>query len=83
MSDAYEGFLPVRKIPSDHYDLNETDSALIGSRSGRRLGFGDRIEVQVESVEAPRGRVDLTAPDGKGGSGSGRGSSRRRRRGRR
>ena len=67
MSDAYEGFLPVRKILGDHYDLNDTASALIGSRSGRRLGFGDRVEVAVEAVEAPRGRVDLAVPERPGG----------------
>ena len=59
MSDAYEGFLPVRKIVDDHYDLNATESALIGRRTGRRLGFGDPVSVHVEALEAPRGRVDL------------------------
>ncbi len=78
MSDAYEGFLPVRLIRGDHYDLNDTDSALIGARTGRRLGFGDRIEVRVQSVEAPRGRVTLEPPDAEPqrGRASGRGSSR-------
>ena len=59
MSDAYEGFLPVRRIVDDRYDLNATESALVGGRTGRRLGFGDPIEVRVESIEPPRGRVDL------------------------
>jgi ribonuclease R len=59
MSDVYEGFLPVRKITDDRYDLNTTESALVGGRTGRRLGFGDRVEVRVESLEPPRGRVDL------------------------
>ncbi len=63
MSDAYEGFLPVRLIRGDHYDLNDTDSALVGARTGRRLGFGDRVEVKVQSIEAPRGRVTLEPPD--------------------
>ncbi len=63
-SDAYEGMLPVRLIRGDHYDLNETDSALIGARTGRRLGFGDRVEVKVEALEAPRGRVTLAPPEG-------------------
>jgi hypothetical protein len=30
-------------------------------RTGRRVGIGAAIEVKVESVEAPRGRVDLIA----------------------
>ena len=75
MSDAYEGFLPVRKIPGDHYELNDTDSALVGTRTERRYGFGDEVEIQVDSVEAPRGRVDLTMASGS--SGSRRGPGRR------
>ena len=54
-SDTYEGFLPVRKLRDDHYDLNDTDSALVGARTGRRLGFGDRVEIKVDSIEAARG----------------------------
>ena len=73
MSDAYEGFVPVRKIPGDHYDLNDTESALLGARSGRRYGFGDRIDVTVESIEAPRGRVDLALAGEAGGGGARRG----------
>ncbi len=72
MADVYEGFLPARRIPGDRYELNDTDSALIGVRTGRQIGFGDPIEVTVEAVEAPRGRVDLSPADGS-----------RRRRGRR
>ncbi len=78
MADAYEGFIPMRKLRGDHYDLNETESALVGSRTGRRLGFGDPIKIRVESVEPARGRVDLLLADGnrrdgtKGGRDGGR-----------
>jgi hypothetical protein len=87
MADGYEGFIPMRKLHGDHYDLNETDSALIGARSGRRLGFGDPLEIRVESVEPARGRVDLLLADGdqrrnggggkrtKRGSGGGKGKA--------
>ena len=54
-----EGFLPVRRMRGDYYDLNEERTALIGRHSGRRLRLGDPIAVSVRSVEAPRGRVDL------------------------
>jgi hypothetical protein len=59
MSDAYEGFLPARLVRGDHYELNDLDSALIGVRTGRRMGFGDPVEVRVESLEPARGRVTL------------------------
>ena len=56
-SDAYEGMLPVRLMRGDHYDLNETDSALIGARTGRRIGFGDPIEIKRRGAGgAPRPR---------------------------
>ena len=32
-------------------------------KTGRRVGIGDAIEVKVDSVEAPRGRVDLVGPE--------------------
>ena len=58
-SDVYEGFFPARRMRDERYEINDVESALIGQRSGRRVGYGDPIEVRVDSVEAPRGRVDL------------------------
>jgi len=59
LGDVYEGFLPARVLPGERFDLNETETALVGRRSGRAVGFGDPIEVKVTSVEAARGRADL------------------------
>jgi ribonuclease R len=59
LGDVYEGFLPVRRMPADHFDLNETETALVGRSSGARVRFGDPVTVAVSRVEAPRGRVDL------------------------
>lgn len=63
--DAYEGLVPVRLMRDDHFDLNETETALVGKRSGRAIRMGDPISVRVDRVEAPRGRVDLV-PAGEG-----------------
>ena len=60
-ADVYEGFFPARRMPGERFEINDVESALIGMRTGRRVGIGDAIEVKVESVEAPRGRVDLVA----------------------
>ncbi|HEX2388163.1 MAG TPA: RNB domain-containing ribonuclease [Solirubrobacterales bacterium] len=60
-ADVYEGFFPARRMPGERFEINDVESALIGMRTGRRVGIGDAIEVKVESVEAPRGRVDLIA----------------------
>jgi ribonuclease R len=65
LADCYEGFLPARLLRGERFELNDTETALVGQRSGRAVGLGDPVEVRVESVEAPRGRVDL-APVGAG-----------------
>ena len=67
LGDVYEGLLPVRPLRQERFDLNETETALVGRRSGRVLRLGDPITVRVDSVDAPRGRVDLVPaedPDG-------------------
>ncbi|KAA0267209.1 MAG: RNB domain-containing ribonuclease [Acidobacteria bacterium] len=59
-ADVYEGFLPARRMPGDRFEINEVESALIGIRTGRRVGIGDAVEVAVDAVEPARGRVDLS-----------------------
>ena len=59
LADVYEGFLPARTLSRDYFDLDETETSLVGRRSGRRVRLGDPVTVRVTSVEAPRGRVDL------------------------
>jgi ribonuclease R len=63
LGDVYEGLLPVRRLRDDRFDLNQTETALVGRRSGRALRLGDPITVRVDSVDAPRGRVDLVPAD--------------------
>jgi ribonuclease R len=80
LGDVYEGLLPVRLMRSDRYDLNETDTALVGRRSGREIRLGDPLSVRVDRVEAPRGRVDLLpADEGESHRGSRRAPARERR----
>jgi ribonuclease R len=64
LGDVYEGFLPARRLRGERFDLNETETALVGRRTGRALRLGDPVDVTVERVEAPRGRVDLEPVDG-------------------
>ena len=59
LADVYEGFLPARTMSREYFDLDETETSLIGRRTGRRVRLGDPVTVSVTSVEAPRGRVDL------------------------
>ncbi|HEX6714332.1 MAG TPA: RNB domain-containing ribonuclease [Thermoleophilaceae bacterium] len=57
--EGFEGFLPRRRIRGDRWHLSETETALMGEHSGRAMRLGDSVTVQVDRVDAPRGRVDL------------------------
>jgi ribonuclease R len=59
LADVFEGFLPARALRSDRFDLNETETALVGRSTGGVLRLGDPVTVRVEAIDAPRGRVDL------------------------
>jgi len=56
--ERFEGFLPVRRLRG-WWTLNQVGTALEAEGSGRRLRLGDSVEVVVDRVDAPRGRVDL------------------------
>ena len=56
--EGFEGFLGVRQM-RDWWTLNEQGTALVSQGAGRALRLGDPIQVGVERVDAPRGRVDL------------------------
>jgi ribonuclease R len=56
--ERFEGLLPVRRLHG-WWNLNEVGTALEAEGSGRRLRLGDSITVEVDRVDAPRGRVDL------------------------
>jgi ribonuclease R len=60
LADVYEGFLPARRIGGrERYEIDRTETMLIGSRGGKAIRMGDPITVAVERVDPPRGRVDL------------------------
>jgi ribonuclease R len=57
--EGFEGFLPIRRMRGDWWDINEQETALVGADSGRTIRLGDPIRVAVGRVDAPRGRADL------------------------
>ena len=57
--DGFEGLLSVRRLRGDWWERNELETMLIATDSGKRIRLGDPVVVQVEKVDAPRGRVDL------------------------
>ena len=54
----FEGLLPARRLRG-WWTLNELGTALEAEGSGGRLRLGDSVSVEVDRVDAPRGRVDL------------------------
>ena len=60
--EGFEGFLPVRRL-REWWNLNEQGTALVAEGSGRAVRLGDPVEVVVDRVDPPRGRVDLIPVD--------------------
>jgi ribonuclease R len=58
--EGHEGLLPVRRLRGDWWELDELETKLIGAQSGKAIRLGDPVVVQVERIDAPRGRVDLS-----------------------
>jgi ribonuclease R len=64
LADIYEGFLPARRIGGrERYELDTTETMLVGARGGGAIRIGDPVAITVDRVEAPRGRVDLLPSD--------------------
>jgi ribonuclease R len=62
--EGFEGFLPLRRMRGDWWELNEHETMIVGSDTGRVIRLGDPIQVEVARVETLRGRVDLVpAPE--------------------
>lgn len=64
LGNVYEGFVPARRIRGERFELNDEETSLVGSKTGRKVSLGDAMAVQAEKVDSPRGRVDLDPADG-------------------
>jgi ribonuclease R len=65
LADVYEGFLPARRIGGrERYELDESETMLVGLRGGVAIRIGDPATIAVDRVDAPRGRVDLLPAEG-------------------
>jgi len=64
-----EGLVHVSSLKDDWYEFPQTNTrnkgrgatVLVGRRSGRQYSLGDRVEVQVKSVDYYRQQIDLIA----------------------
>jgi ribonuclease R len=57
---VFEGFLPVRRLHDQFYELNELGTQLVGRTTGTSFRLGDAIAVRVESIARNEGKVDLS-----------------------
>ncbi len=55
----YDGFLPVRAVDEDDWNLDEAEVTLIGRNTGIRIALGDALTVVVDYIEPLRGRVTV------------------------
>ena len=58
-AEVFEGFLPVRRLTDDYYELTPLGTALAGRRTQRRFRLGDPIEVRVHEIRRHEGKVEL------------------------
>jgi len=57
--EVFEGYLPVRRLPDDYFEITPLGTALVGRRTQRRYRLGDPIEVRVEEIRRHEGKVEL------------------------
>ena len=57
--EVFEGYVPVRRLGGDYYEVNELATALVGRRTKRTFRLGDPIEVAVSDVNRPDGKIEL------------------------
>ncbi len=55
-----EGFVPMVKMTDDYYIYDEDTYSMTGRHSGRHIRLGDRVEVQVESVDVARRDINFS-----------------------
>ena len=66
--DGYfvQGLLHISNLGSDYFQFQARMMSLVGERSGRRFGLGEKLKVIIREVDPPQGRIDLVlAPERK------------------
>lgn len=58
-----EGLVPVRSLPDDYYELDEFGSMLLGKNRGQSFVLGDRLTLEIKSVNVARRQVELAIAD--------------------
>jgi ribonuclease R len=58
-----EGLIHVTDLGNDYYVFNKSKHALIGEKSGKSFGMGDRIKIKVAKIDMELSRIDLILID--------------------
>jgi ribonuclease R len=61
-----EGLIPVASLPDDYYELDDFGAMLKGTNTGRTFMLGQRVEVEVVSVNIARRQVELRLAESAG-----------------
>ncbi|MBN2221518.1 MAG: ribonuclease R [Vallitaleaceae bacterium] len=59
LSNTIEGLIPISKLFDDYYHYDEKQLFLIGERNGRIFRLGDRLSVEVVSVDKKMRTIDF------------------------
>jgi ribonuclease R len=59
-----EGLVHVSSLKDDWYEFRSRQQTLVGRKNRKQYRLGDRIEVQVKSVDYYRQQIDLVAVGG-------------------
>ncbi len=54
-----EGLIPFRNLPPDHWNVDELETVLKGSRTHKEYWLGDRLKVKVARVDRFKRQIDL------------------------
>ena len=55
-----EGFVQMTNMTDDYYVFDETTFSMTGKHTNRRVRLGDRVEIQVLSVNLEKREIDFT-----------------------
>ena len=58
-STQVEGLVPIKSLGHEWFDLDEAELALTGADTGTRYELGQRVIVEIASVNTVRGHLDF------------------------
>ncbi len=58
-----EGLVRFNELPDDWWDINQKAGAVVGQRSGRRIGIGTVVKAKIINVDIPARQLDLSMAD--------------------